>query len=488
LVLHGAGIQISGMLTKKTLADFRRIIAAKLASLRHVHAAVARRAKGRPVHYHLLTSAFSYMGNDGQPDYGAANETLNRIAAWQNDPAGGSHWSSMGWLGWAGIGMTRGSEFAALAANRRLRGVTREEGRALFAEMMSGTPAAAINILLAEGEIKYYGVPIADPRPAPKPKPGPAPKPGLAPRPGPVSPAAQPRQEQTFEWSVTMDNAPFLHDHRINGAPTLPAAFMTCIVADAAKKLRPELNITAYENTHYRRFVKIPPDREAQIRVHARVISESDADTAIHVRILSDFVHKSGTMLQKDIVHNETVIRMSASLPKPPANLFAAKSIDGRRLPDPYVLPGSNVQLNGQFASTREIRVGPDQRTGSYKLADWRYPDSKYGYLLPNMILVDAFWRFGTVQWVGDRTLGVYVPERCGLMRVYFDYTAFDWPKLTETMMFRGANPRAEGNLLHVGPIELSDSTGRVLLVVENGVCHSFGEVESSVQDGRGSM
>ena len=34
----------------------------------------------RPVHYHLVTSAFSYMGNDGQPDYGAVNESLNRLA------------------------------------------------------------------------------------------------------------------------------------------------------------------------------------------------------------------------------------------------------------------------------------------------------------------------------------------------------------------------------------------------------------------------
>jgi len=62
-------------------------------------------------------------------------------------------------------------------------------------------------------------------------------------------------------------------------------------------------------------------------------------------------------------------------------------------------------------------------------------------------------------------------------MRVYFDYVAFDSPKLLETFTFRGANPKVEGDLLHVGPIEVSDEKGNVLLVVERGVCRKFGEV-----------
>jgi hypothetical protein len=286
--------------------------------------------------------------------------------------------------------------------------------------------------------------------------------------------------ERIVEWPVTMDDAPFLHDHQINGAPTLPAAFMTCIVAEAAQSLRPDLKIIAYQDTHYRRFAKILSDRGIQIRAHARIVSESDAETVVQVRILSDFIHKSGQVLQKDIVHSETAVRMSASLPKPPAILFDASSMDGERIPDPYLLPGAKVRLNGQFASTREIRVEPRRRYGSYKLADGGYPKSRYGYLTPNMVLVDAFWRFGTARWIRGQTLGVYVPERCRVMRVYFDYTAFDSAKLHETMIFRGTNPRPEGDLLHVGPIELSDSTGRVLLVVEDGLCRSFGEVEAT--------
>src|SRR4029079_15737112 len=100
--------------------------------------------------------AFSYLGNDGQPDYGAANEAMNRLAGRLNLAHPGTYWSSLAWLGWAGIGMTRGTEYAALAASRRLRGVTRDEGQQIFADAMAGPPASAVNILLADGEVAFY--------------------------------------------------------------------------------------------------------------------------------------------------------------------------------------------------------------------------------------------------------------------------------------------------------------------------------------------
>lgn len=466
LVLHGAGIQMSGALTKKSISDFRRIIAAKLASLSYIQEAIKQHQDRRAVHYHLLTSAFSFMGNDGQPDYGAANEALNRIAAALDQRSQGVFWSSLGWLGWAGIGMTRGSEFAALAASRRLRAITREEGRELFAEMMRGTPATPINILVADGEIKYYGVALSE-------------KPEEPQSPIVVSPGPR-KSEDIFHWNVTIENAPFLEDHLVNGIPTMPAAFLTCIAADAARRLRPELKITAYENTHSHRFVRVPRDRGAELRVHARVASENEDETTIYVRILSDFVHKSGKVLQTDILHNETLIRLSDKLPGPPARLFDSDQVSGLTLPDPYVLPGSNVQLNGQFASTQTIAVGASRRIATYQLAKHRYPDSPYAYLLPNMIFVDAFWRFGTVQLLRDQTLGVYVPVQCGIMRVYFDYMDFDAPPLGRTITFRGTNPRVDNDVLHVGPIDASDSSGNVLLVVEQGVCRKYGEVTGS--------
>jgi NAD(P)-dependent dehydrogenase (short-subunit alcohol dehydrogenase family) len=138
LVLHGAGIQVSKIIPKKTIEVFHKVVTTKLASLRFLYRACRQRCKGSRVHFHLLTSAFSYLGNDGQPDYGAANEAMNRIADAMSVAEPDASWSSMAWLGWAGIGMTRGTEFAALAANRRLRGVTKEEGKKIFRTLLAG--------------------------------------------------------------------------------------------------------------------------------------------------------------------------------------------------------------------------------------------------------------------------------------------------------------------------------------------------------------
>ena len=145
---------MSGVLAKKSIKDFQKIVHTKVASLGYLYRACQK--QDQQASFHILTSAFSYLGNDGQPDYGAANESMNRIAEGMKLLQPHLHWSSMAWLGWAGIGMTRGSEFAALAANRRLRGVTREEGQEIFFDLIKGTPTAPINIMLAEGERKFY--------------------------------------------------------------------------------------------------------------------------------------------------------------------------------------------------------------------------------------------------------------------------------------------------------------------------------------------
>ena len=101
LVLHGAGVQISTAITKKSLADFRKIVATKLGGLSNLYKACQKYGAGRRIHFHILTSVFSYMGNDGQPDYGAANEAMSRIADSMNSPEQGN--LGLRWRGSAGL-------------------------------------------------------------------------------------------------------------------------------------------------------------------------------------------------------------------------------------------------------------------------------------------------------------------------------------------------------------------------------------------------
>lgn len=456
LVMHGAGIQISKILPKKSLADFRRIVGTKLGGLAALYRACRRHAAadGRPVHFHLLSSAFSYLGNDGQPDYGAANEAMNRLAGALDGHDNGAVWSSLAWLGWAGIGMTRGSEFAALAASRRLRGVTHGEGREIFGRLMAGRPASPATVLLAAGEREFY-------------------KPVLT-EPGKLPSAI------VIPLEIDLDDAPYLHDHLVQGVPTLPGAFLLGIAAEAAHQLRPGMRIVAFENTSFRRFVRVYPGRPTQIRLDTRTVEEGEAGTVVRVQVLSDFVHKSGAVLQKDVVQTEIFIRMTESPQNAPCCAEQGELRDGLQLPDPYLLEGSPVRLNGRFNSLRSLCVNGSRRLAHYRLGGSSYPESALQHLLPNVILVDAFWRFGTVMATGDHSLSVYVPERCDRMGVYFDYTDFDLDWLHGPVVFSGANPRPQGDQLLVGPIEARDREGRLRLTVEGGVCRKFGEIHNA--------
>ena len=458
LVVHGAGIQMSKVLPKKSLADFRRIVGTKLGGVGALYRACRRHAGGPPVHFHLLSSAFSYLGNDGQPDYGAANEAMNRLAAVMDGRDDGATWSSLAWLGWAGIGMTRGSEFAALAASRRLRGVTQDEGREIFGRLMAGKPSAPVNVLLAAGEQAYYRPTLAP-----------------APQPAPSAPAAL-----VEPLAIDLDSAPFLHDHLVHGVPTLPGAFLLGIAAEATRRLRPQLRVVAFENTSFRRFVRVYEGKATQLRLDTRVVEEDGASTLVRVQVLSDFVHKSGRVLERDIVQTEIFIRLAESPAAAPSRTRGCELRNSRQLPDPYLLEGSPVRLNGRFNSMRSLAVAGEQRLAHYQLGSFVYPESPLQHLLPNVVLVDAFWRFGTVMATGHHTLSVYVPERCERMGVYFDYTDFDLGWLHEPVVFTGANPRPQGDQLLVGPIEARDWEGRLRLTVEGGVCRKFGEIHNA--------
>jgi acyl transferase domain-containing protein/NAD(P)-dependent dehydrogenase (short-subunit alcohol dehydrogenase family) len=454
LVLHGAGIQISRALPKKSIGDFRKIIGTKLDGLSHLYKACKKHQPNKPVHFHILTSAFSYMGNDGQPDYGAANEAMNRIAGCMNSSGDGSHWSSMAWLGWAGIGMTRDSEFAALAASRRLRGVTKEEGQQIFSELMAGAPATPINVLLADGEIDYYKVALTNSAPPPKTKP----------------------KSCVLEREVSVANAPYLTNHLVDGVPTLPGAYVIAVFADAALHLRPNLKIVSFEQAGFHRFTKVFESRKTKLRVEARIVSEDERETVVGVHILSDFVHASGVTLQKDVLQHEILVRMAPSVAEIPRRA-SSNGNDGRPSRDPYVMKDSPVRLSGPFDAMRNLTIATSHRHADFKLDDIASADQRA--LWSKIVLMDSLWRFGVIQAESDNSLPVFVPEACEIMKIYFDFADFDVSKVQGPLTFSGANPTPDGVRLHMGPVEAIDKDGNALVIVERGVCRRFGEVRN---------
>jgi hypothetical protein len=331
---------------------------------------------------------------------------------------------------------------------------------------MKGTATTPANVLVAPGEIDFYKVRVearaADAVP-------------------PARPAVKSAPDAlTLERAVSIRTTPYLLDHRVDNVPTVPGALIIAIVAEAAQQLRPDLKIVSFERAHFHRFIRIHADKDAPFRVRASVVSEENGETLVRVRLLADFVHRNGTVLQKDVLQHQIDVRLAAAVRQPPPPL-ALSAVDGQRLPDPYVMEGGAVSLSGPFKTMSNITVGPLSRRADYQLPDLAGAANENGSLLPTIMLMDSLWRFGAIEMASDGSLPIHVPEKCEIMKVYFDFAGGDARRFTAQMMLGGANPRHEGDKLHIGPVAAFDAGGNMLLSVENGTCRRFGEVRDGL-------
>lgn len=459
MIIHGAGVQVSKALPKKSYHDFTRIVETKLSSLSYLYQACQEQQPKQTVHYHLLTSAFSYLGNDGQPDYGAANETMNRLANALHLQDKNAHWTSLAWLGWAGIGMTRGSEYAALAASRNLRGITKEEGQQIFMNLMKGHPTTPINILLAEGEITHYQPLIAKETVQTSTK-------TLA-------------TKLTKTYLMNLENAPFLIDHQAKNTPTLPGTFILCLMAETAQELRPDLKVIAFKDFDFKKFIKVFNETGLDIRVVAKVKTTNKKGTLIHVQVLSDFVHSSGRVLRKDILHTEGFVFMSENIPTVPESQYTYDLKQTETAEDPYLMPDAPIQLNGHFDTMSQITLGQQARKAAYILNQNKSDNGVHQHLIKQMTFMDALLRFGSIQKNEDATYDVFIPRSCEEMNIYFDFFKTDAKDL-ERLQFVGGNPKImedDEYDLAIGPLEVLNKKGEVVLTLQQGLCKKFGQV-----------
>ena len=452
MVVHGAGVQVSKMLTRKKIADFRTILATKVDGLLAIRGACRQVFPDSRVHFHLLTSVFSFLGNDGQPDYGAANEALNRLAHCLNDSADEGVWTSMAWLGWASVGMTRGSEYAALARSRGLRPVTTDEGGQLFAELMEGTPQAAVNILVSDGELQWYDEVLDRDTPTP---------------PADAFPAAR--------WMFSTDRQTYLDDHRVQDVPTLPGSFEVALAAEAARRLRPELLVVGTRGARFLRFVKC--GRPLELRSETHIVEESDAECLVDVRLVSDFVHRSGQALQQGIVHFETRVKLRRDGGEIPTQAVRLADRDIVRVPDPYVLPGSPVGLKGLFDCLDEIILTPaGQRIARFQIRNAQKLPELADFLIPALLL-DATSRFAMIHRADRGQMPLFVPIEAGETYVRPGFNDVSLHALSGGLILTADAPRVDGQLIRNAWAQVADVNGRVYLVLKDLVARKMGSV-----------
>ena len=451
LLLHGAGVQFSKRLEHRSLGEFRRTLDVKLGGLRHIVEA-CREQFGTIVNAHVLTSAYSVFGNDGQHDYGAANETLDRLCGLctaSQDPS----WSSIAWLAWDGVGMTRGSEYRALARQRELSGLKPEDGQFLFRQVMAGKTHAAINVPMSRSEHVSYQV-------------------KTVPRNTAVAESDLPDDStpsgRVVEVAVELSAIACLPFHRVRQTPTLPGAWILDCMVQAGLQLRCNVGRTdnvdcgdavIIEDVFFKRFVRYTGNREPQLRV----VAEETA-AGIAVWLVGDLYHPSGIAIAKDHVFAQAKLRfasnpkiLTSSLP----DAHTVKNSDGWIVNDPYC-DGCyhDVQLSGPFDCIRDIAISPLGRSARIE-SD---PTCEWHTVIPALLL-DAAWRVGAM-YANPEQDDLYVPLRIArLVLPLVDNArmlpASQWEIRTTTPIIANGNVRWERT-------EVVNPEGEVQLFVAN--------------------
>ncbi|TWT98528.1 type I polyketide synthase [Stieleria varia] len=438
LLIHGAGVQYSKRLEDRTLDEFRATFAAKVSGLNHL-VQCCQTQLGRTVSTHVLTSAYSVFGNDGQHDYGAANETMDRLCSLSR--IGNLHrWSSIAWLAWDGIGMTRGSEYRALAKQRSLSGVGSETGQRLFRDVLDGRTDSAINVPVSDAEHIQYQIKTV-----------------------PLRSASGTGRK--IEVSIDLSSIECLPFHKVRNTPTLPGAWILDRLVFAGLQLCSDsdrMTQVTVEDATFKRFVRLVNEQDPNVRVIAE-----QRDDAIHVSMLVDVIHPSGQLLAKDVVSATARLSFSAEQTLLSSVVHGPNSSDSpglsRFVNDPYCHGDSGeVDLSGPFDCLREIEIGAAGRRATFN------PEISFDSVcdIPALLL-DAAWRVAAVYAVSWKN-ELFVPVH--IRRMVIPLSGRKDSGSARGWEMRSTLPMPEGQDVRWDRTEVIDDKGVLRLVVENGL------------------
>ncbi len=431
LILHGAGVQWSKRLEDRSLAEFRSTFDVKVGGLRHLVNGCRRRL-GRIVPVHVFSSAYSIFGNDGQHDYGAANETLDRLCG-LTKILPDHRWSSIAWSAWDGIGMTRGSEYRALAERRNLALLGAVGGQRIFRAVLQGVTGTEINVPLSATERTRYRVRTI---------------------PAPVANSAG----RIAEAAVNLAGVDCLSFHRARGVPTLPGAWIFDFMARAALRLHDKDSaLVSIEDIRFYRFVRAGNEHDPHLRV---IVAAKQSGYSAW--LVGDVLNSDGIPLMTDVVFAEASLSMEqGSLPTGP-------SLNGwpgngeavvRLVSDPYCGADQSVQLSGPFDCLQEIEIAECGRRAIFT------PDrsTRWDGVVPSLLL-DASLRVAGMHVAP----GLHVPTRIARAVVPIGIAAD--ASEASGWKIRTSCPLVTGDEICCDRVEVADETGRLRLSVDGAV------------------
>ena len=442
LLVHGAGVQYSKKLQDRSLDEFRLTYGVKVGGLHNMVQAIGQQF-GKTIPAHVLTSAYSVFGNDGQHDYGAANETMDRLCGITKTDSN-LNWSSIAWLGWEGIGMTRGTEYQALAKQRGLSGLSPITGQRVFRNAFRGSSNAAINVPISVQEHVNYNLRTVPKTTAPN------------------------ETTRIREISVRLSDIPCLQHHVVKGLPTLPGAWTMERMIEVSLPFAAVQNPTSaiITNASFNRFVKLVNNMEPDIRIIAE-----QSQHGIDVTVLGNVLHSSGRVLTRDVVFARAQIEFQNK----PASLISSLSGAQNNRPDrqvvtdlrdPYCV-GGEVCLSGPFDCLRDLKFGDAEREAQFVPCN----QTNWAGKAPALLL-DGALRLGAMYPSGNPD-ALFVPLRIGRLVVPLNMDASSVN--ASGWRIRSTNPVVDGRQIRWSKTEVVNAAGESQLMVEGALAQQMG-------------
>ncbi|MDA8140485.1 MAG: SDR family NAD(P)-dependent oxidoreductase, partial [Desulfobacteraceae bacterium] len=269
-VIHAAGYLKDGVITQKSVESFKRVLDTKVQGARILMGAIDFEMLDFIVFFSSVSGRF---GNQGQADYAAANEMLNKMAVKINHQWPGKA-MAINWGPWEGEGMVSDQvkkqfDQAGVYLLPRAAGA-----RMLKNEINQPGRAAEVVIFGARDIEKRLPVVHLEEAPAQLPLAG-------------LLEPLETTDHQRAAWHLTLDpSAPYLNDHRINGIAVLPAAMAMEIMAQAAMAALPGYRFKGIHDFKLIKGITLPSGGRPKLTVTAEKQSgATDKSALIDVRL-----------------------------------------------------------------------------------------------------------------------------------------------------------------------------------------------------------
>ena len=394
-MIHAAGVELSTMLEKKSLADFSLVFNIKVKGAANLFAAL----EGKALRYAIgFSSIAARFGNEAQCDYAAGNDLMGAMFAARALAHPDCAHKIFDWTAWSGTGMAAGGTVEKVLKEKGITFLPVSEGIRHFKTqletplsreiLVAARPKVDPELFDRDGILKPFVAPFLD---------------AVVKEETP-----QPQGKVKFRRLLTAERDLFLADHTRQQVPLFLGATGLETMAEAALASTGfEGRIEGVKDFKIPYGIKLLQNRPKQIEISA----QPQADGLIKTQISSSFQPRNKNMPVKHTLHYQGTFQVAAAKAVNGKNPAAGNALGTVDLPE---LPGLHADaawqeqiyqpqrlfMDGLFRSVDQlVALKEDQLI---TMVQWRpgrpfFKGQTHPAFLTPVVIMDAIFQTGGI-------------------------------------------------------------------------------------------